>query len=279
MKTERRHELKTNDLSAFIADANEWAKKRATTIGTVAVVVAVVFVSLTLVQRSRTSSTNAAWEQLRQLKFSPEEAETSFDAVDQLVASTNDRDFKMMALLNVAKSAMNLSTSRPDGFHPKFLDRAETAYRMLLKDYPERMPVVATALAGLASIEESRFVIDGDMKHRDIAKGYLERLQNEPAFKGTPFQTEAARRLKSLDSTFQVVTLAEPLQLPPSPPLTISSPSAATTKQDTPPAAGADNGAGAKEETPADAGAKKNTPDVDAGAKEKTTAPDPSAPQ
>jgi len=171
-----------------------------------------------------------------------------------------------MALLNEAKSAMSLSTSRPDGFHSEFLDRAAKAYQTLVDSYPDRMPVVATALAGLASIEESRFVIDGDLKHRDIAKGFLERLQNGTAFKGTPFQTEAARRLKSLASTFQAITLADPLPLPPLPQLPASSSADDTTAKTeaqptTPPSDGANSKPDAKDNAPNGAGAKKDALD------------------
>jgi hypothetical protein len=198
-------------------DANDWVKKHSTQIGTVVVIVAVVLVAYTLVQRSRQSSTDAAWQTMRGLSFAPAEAEGSFATLDDLIADSRNRDFKMTALLRKAQNAITLALAREGGFHPKYLDEAEEAYQSLLEGYSDRMAVAATALRGLAIVEESRFAVDNDLRHRARAEEYLQRLVNEPRFKGTPFQTEAARRLQEYDKIFQVVTMAEPESAPPAP--------------------------------------------------------------
>lgn len=221
MKTERRHELRTNDLSAFLLDTQEWAKKHATALGTVSVVAVVVVLSVAMVSRSRDSSMDAAWETMRTLSFTLEDAEASFITLDGLISEAKDRDFKMKALLNKATRSMNMALLQAEGFQPEYLDWAEEAYHALLDGYADRMPVAATALGGLATIEENRFVTDGDLSHRDTARAFLERLQNQAEFKGTPFQTNAARRLQTLDETFQTITMVEPPP-PPIPPVSIS---------------------------------------------------------
>lgn len=217
MRTQRRHELRTNDLSAFLQDANDWAKKHSTQIGTVAVVAAVVLVGYILVKRSKASSADAAWQTMRGLSFTPAEAAGSFATLEGLIADPPNRDFKMGALLRKARSAIGLALGQEDGFHPEYLDEAGNAYRELLEGYQQRPAVTGTALLGLATIEESRFATDGDLGHRAKAEEYLNRLVNEPQFKGTPFQTEAARRLQEYDGTFQVIAMAEPEPLPPAP--------------------------------------------------------------
>lgn len=228
MKTDRRHELRTNDLSAFFVDANEWIKKRAATVSVVVVVVAVLFLVFAFVRRSRVSSTDAAWQTMRQLSFTLDEAEASFITLDRLIDEAKDPDFRMTALLNKGKSSLALATLQAEGFRPEFLDGAQEAYQTLLEAYPDCMPVLATALGGLASVEENRFVTDADLTHRDAARSYLEKLQNDTRFRGTPFQTEAARRLLTLDETFQVITMAEPLALPPAPPPVTTGPTLET---------------------------------------------------
>ncbi len=217
MKTERRHELRTNDLSAFLMDANDWLKRHSTQIGTVVVIVAVVLVAYILVQRSRRSSTDAAWQTMQGLSFAPAEAEGAFATLDDLIADSPNRNFKMTALLRKAQNAITLALAREGGFRPKFLDEAEEAYQSLLEGYSDRMVVAATALRGLAIVEESRFAVDNDLRHRAKAEEYLKQLVNEPRFKGTPFQTEAARRLQEYDKIFQVVAMAEPEPEPPAP--------------------------------------------------------------
>ena len=217
MRTQRRHELRTNDLSAFLQDANDWAKNHSTQIGTVVVVAAVALVGYVLVQRSKVSSADAAWQTLKGLSFTPAEADGSFATIEGLIAHPPDRDFKMSALLRKAREAIRLTLGQEDGFHPEYLDEAKNAYRELLEGYPQRPAVTATALLGLATLEESSFATDADLRHRDAAEEYLNRLVNEPQFKGTPVQTEAARRLQEYDETFQVIAMAEPEPLPPAP--------------------------------------------------------------
>lgn len=211
MKTERRHELKSNELGSFLVETGTWAKEHTYQLGGGVMVVVLAVLAVSYVQRSQASSVAASLETMAGLPFTLEEADESFFKLDQLIAESSNRDFKMKALLRKASSAASLVTMQPDGFHPEYLDRAEEAFQALLQAYPERMPVLGVSLAGLATVEENRFVVDGDPSHRDNARRYLERLQNEPVFRETPYQTEAALRLQTIDTVFQTITLADPL--------------------------------------------------------------------
>ncbi|MCH7525841.1 MAG: hypothetical protein IID39_00250 [Planctomycetes bacterium] len=208
MKTERRHELKTNELGAFVLEVNDWLKGHGTLVGVAVVVVVVVVFGATYARRSQTSAQESAWRTLSQLTFDAIQADSSFQQVDQLIAETKDPDLKMDALMRKGEGAMSLALLQSGGFHPEFLDQAESAYRTLRDEFPERAPVVGLALSGLATIEECRFVVDNDPAHRETAKGYLERLQNDALFKGTPFQTDATQRLLNLEKTFEIIELA-----------------------------------------------------------------------
>ncbi len=207
MKTERRHELKTNELGAFVLEVNDWLRGHAALVGVAVVVVAVVVLGATYARRSQTSAQEAAWRTLSQLTFDVVQADSSFQQVDQLLAETKDPDLRMDALMRKGEGAMSLVLLQSGGFHPEFLDQAESAYRALRDEFPERAPVVGLALSGLATIEECRFVVDNDPAHRETAKGYLERLQNDALFKGMPFQTDATQRLLNLERTFEIIEL------------------------------------------------------------------------
>ena len=217
MKTERRQELKTNDLGAFLVEVNDWIRQYTYQIvAGVGVLALGLFVAL-YVRRSRADTVEASWERMAELVFTPELARESFATVDRLIDATDDREFDMTALLLKGSNARGLIT-QPNRFHPEFIDDAEDAYRALLDRYADRMQVAATALSGLAYVEECRFVVDGNPGRSERARRYLERLQNEPQFRETPYQTAAAERLLALDDAFRKVTLAEPLPPPPPPP-------------------------------------------------------------
>lgn len=217
MKTERRQELKTNDLSAFLVEINDWARKYAYQVGAAGGVLGLGLIVVLYVQRSQAGSLETAWQEMLELSFAPETARESFTALDRLIDHADDRDFSMTALLLKASNARGMVTQQ-DGFHPDFLDDAEQAYRTLLQNYADRTEVAATALSGLAFVEECRFVVDGDVGRHDRARQYLERLQNEAQFKETPYQTAAVERLLSLDDAFKTVTLG-PAPPPPSTPI------------------------------------------------------------
>jgi hypothetical protein len=210
MKAERRQELKTNELGAFLLDAGDWAQSHATQLGGAAAIAIIAIVGMKFLEMSRASAVDKAILSIADLNFDVSAADSSFSALNDIIEDASSRDVKMVALTRKAAAAMNLV--RADGnFHPQYLDKAAEAYEELAKAFPDRMPVVGMALGVLATIEEDRFLVDGDLKHKEKAKEYLTRLVNEPPFKGTPFQTAAAQRLGMIDDIFQVITLADPL--------------------------------------------------------------------
>ncbi|NOT02826.1 MAG: hypothetical protein HOP29_19680, partial [Phycisphaerales bacterium] len=214
MKTERRAELRSNDLSAFLLDTYDWTRDHATHLGGAAVLVAVILFATAYVRRTRTGAVDAATQTLSGLKFTAEDVDTSFKSLETLIHDATDRDFKMTALLHKGDRSLALATDPAGSVNAAYLDQAESAYEQLRTQYPERMPIVGTSLHALATVEENRFVLDSDMRHRDKARAYLDQVVNAPAFRGTPFQTRAAERIQNLDIVFRTVTIAEALPLP-----------------------------------------------------------------
>ncbi len=216
MKTERRHELRTNELGAFLLDVNDWAKKHAYQLGGGMIVLALAVLVVRNVQGSRAHTSDAALTTMFDLAFTPEDQAASFETLERLINEATDPYVRRKALLRKGLAATDLAM-RSGQFQPEYLNQAEQAYEELRRAYPDCMPVVAMALGALANIEENRFVADQDLKHRDAARAYLTQLQDDPQFRGTPFQTDAAQRLRELEGVFQVIVLAEPLPLPPAP--------------------------------------------------------------
>ncbi|MEE9294654.1 MAG: hypothetical protein V3W34_06815 [Phycisphaerae bacterium] len=210
MKTERRQELRTNDLGAFLLDVNDWTRKYIGRIGAGAVVVLVALLMMRYHERSQLQSRDSAILAMSGLSFDPAETDASFETLDGLIRDSKDADVRMTALVRSGGAALNAAMGS-DGFKPQYLDRAEKAYLELVKAYPDRMPVVGMAMSALATIVENRFVADKDLSHKEVARDYLTKLQNDVRFKGTPFQVDAAERLLHLDEIFQVIALAEPL--------------------------------------------------------------------
>lgn len=208
MKTERKQELRTNDLGAFLLDANDWTRKYIARIGVGIVIVLVVVLTLRYSQRSQSQSQESDILAMAGLSFASVDAEASFATLEDLIRDSKDPDVKMAALVRHGSAALGAAMGT-DGFNPEFLDRAEQSFKELVKAYPDRTPVIGMALSSLATIEENRFVVSEDVSRKEVARDYLTRLKNDAQFKGTPFQVGAADRLLHLDETFEVIAIAE----------------------------------------------------------------------
>jgi hypothetical protein len=214
MKAERRHELQQNTLAKFIHDLPVHLQMHANKllIGVV-IVCALIFLmryrTNAVVQnretaRSSISAARAAVEQLKGIQFfggseiaQAEERRSLAGqveaAVDQVLQTTKDPDdAAMRADALIIRGDLNWtlanmppipgSTTQPSLALPhspaEYLDNAEGAYQEALKDYTSQMVPKATALLGLAAIEENR----GGW---DKAAGYLNTLATDPSMAET----------------------------------------------------------------------------------------------
>jgi hypothetical protein len=192
MKAERRHELQQNTLASFISDLPVYLQMHANKLLMgVIVVCAVIFLmryrSNALAQSRETAKTSlsaarSGVDRLKALQFfggteiaQAEERRslaTQVDtAIDQVLQTTKDSDDAPMRASALAlrgdlnwtlanMPAIPGATTQPALALPHspadYLANAEGAYQQVLKEYDSQMLPKATALLGLAAIEENR---------------------------------------------------------------------------------------------------------------------------
>lgn len=219
MKTQRRQELRTNELAQMLDEAREFFQRWGSyVVGGVLVVV--VLVAL-IVYRAKAAeqALSDAWTQLSELqrnafftqsreKRRDDEIELGFTGLEELAAQAKDPALVFEALSSKGRIAEQLSMMAEAGVDAHYLDEAEEAYQVLRDRLPENALAVAVALTGLVNVEADRFVLDGDPSRKDEARRMLEQLAGEPRFNLTPFQMAAADRLNQLDAVFRPVELA-----------------------------------------------------------------------
>ncbi|MCP4590252.1 MAG: hypothetical protein GY842_05890 [bacterium] len=240
MKTERRQELRSNDLARILDDSREFLRAWGSYLvgGIVIVVVLVAFVAY----RSRAAGQDLrdSWDRLREArqksfltqsgeKRTDAEINSGFESLDQLAEGVTDGDLLFEVLVTQAQVAVQLSRMGPGGTDSGYLDRAENAYVKLRDRLAANPLAVATALDGLVAVEADRFVADSDPAHKENARRDLERLRDDSRFANTPFQRAALDRLNRLDEVFRPVELvaAQPPVIRPveeGPPVTLVRP-------------------------------------------------------
>ncbi len=218
MKTERRHELKTNEIGVFLLDANDWLKNNSTKVVAGVIGIVVIIFAVNSMQRAGSEKAEQATRLLGDaaVKLAGDEWEAGFGELDTLIANAGSRDFKMNALFVKASAAERLAAS-PDGFNEDVVNRAEEAYDMLLGEFSDRALVIARAQLGLVVVAENRFATDGDPKHKDRARDLLTAISENKDVQGTPLQTLAVAKLQELDDTFTRVVMLDPPPPPPEP--------------------------------------------------------------
>jgi len=219
MKTERRQELKTNDLAQMIDDGREFFRKWGSfVVGGVAVIVLVVAFAL-YQTRAAEQELDDAWRSLSEIqlksfftqsgqKRTDAEISMGFEGLQELAAETKDPGLAFETLASQTMIAMRLSRMGQGGVDPRYLDTAEQACNALKDQLPDDVLAVATALNGLINVEADRFVLDGDPSRKEKARELLETLRDDSRFANTPFQTAALERLNRLDEVFRWTVLA-----------------------------------------------------------------------
>ncbi len=215
MDSERRHQLRENDLAHGLTVTRDFFEQHSKQITLAAATVLGLFLIASLVIRSRETAHQDIWRQKNELTF--DDPKQSLHSVDQLLTlakESSDRRFALDALIQAGRESLRLAKEAPFPPDKEFNARARMAFEELLKRYPGDGLPVGVSLAGLATVEENEFVLDHNAAHKDKAKEYLTRLSSDSKFSGLPFQRMALDRLKALDSIF-VVTEFAPAPLPP----------------------------------------------------------------
>ena len=223
MKTQRRQELKANDLSVYLQQVSEYFNKHAgmitiVSIGVIAVVAAAVFANRSAVQHRE-----YAWEAFNSASSAsrtpgPEIASWQKEMLatwEEIVDDYGDTDVAPLARYQVIQFCLQQFLESETGdMRGILLDTAEKHCNSTLNSAGSNTTLKATALNALSAIEQNRYVLDGDLAHKETAKSYLERIRNGREFVGTAFQDDVLARLNEFDGLWHPLVLVDP---PPEP--------------------------------------------------------------
>lgn len=207
MDSEHRHELKENDLEHFLSNFGEWWKKYGSTLLLWVLLIALVIVGFNLYGNVRSSSHDAAWDDLA-LTTNPE--------TYPLVAEDHrNKTVKVLANLWGADAQLQqaLTTAQADGAGDNPigpLAQAEGLYKEVLALTDEPL-YRANAYLGLASVAESKGQFDEAGKFYDQAIATAgERY--------AALKMRAEQRKVMLNRIAEPVTFGRTSLLPPEPP-------------------------------------------------------------
>jgi tetratricopeptide (TPR) repeat protein len=191
MKAERRHELQTNTLAQFLTELPILLRIHANKLLTGVIIICAIILLVRYRMnassqaregaRSALDSARRGIEQFSRIEVIPDPTERIKQrrslsqqvqtAVEQVLADTSDPDdapvraeayvaqgdlyWAMANLQPLPGAATQPALTMPET-PQQYLTRAETAYQRVLKDNPNQFVSKATALLGLAAIEENR---------------------------------------------------------------------------------------------------------------------------
>lgn len=215
MKSERRHELRENDLVHVLGSARDYMQAYGGRVGMAAIIALVVVAIATLTVRSRAAAMEDVWRRRAQLRF--EDVEIGRESLESLRVMTGDVSnsaFVMASLLEQGRQSLRLSQQVPDPPDRALTEQAERAFNELIERFPRNPMALGVGWHGLATVEQNRYVIDGEMTHKQRAHDFLTRIITNAALNGMPFQKLAVSRRNALDSAFTDVRFHYPTPEP-----------------------------------------------------------------
>ncbi len=231
MKSERRHELATNELADWIVNFPTWLKENMTTV-IIGVVVVIALAAYTIffyhrenrVWNEKNAMITATIEQLSMQKQAVIQGKTQGMGVSDLFQTTAntlknsaaETDNSVLAALAMVKQAEALRTdlhyrltaAEPDVRKFQF-QQAQKIYEEALAKAKADPQVAAMAQYGIGLCLEEIGDFGG-------AKKAYETLVNEPSYKGTTYQKRAQVRVNTMsDNQRQVVFAKAPIKIMP----------------------------------------------------------------
>ncbi len=211
MKSQRRHELRENELAHALSVVRQYLKDKGSSLGLAAVIVMAVVSVLIVAVRSRATAVERVWQDKSSLRYdNPETGRASLERLRSMVNEVSDESFILASLFDIGREALRLAQLAPVPPDPTLTTWAEQAFHDLLERFPNNPLAVGVALSGLATVEENRFVLEEDLSHKARAREYLVRIIDHELLAGMPFQRIAVDRRKSLDAVFSRVRLQYP---------------------------------------------------------------------
>lgn len=233
MKTDHRHELKTNELAEWIANFPQWAKQNRTTIVGVALVIVIIgafyfwrFYSRNVTSRQQLKFTSLISQlsltKMRILQAQSQGRDLSFMLItpaDNLQIFAENTSNDQMAALALIKQAEALrmelhyrpGTSSEQDCAAK-INQAKASYTKALQKASPNPSLMATAKFGLGLCEE-------ELGNFDEAGQIYQQISANPTFEGTVAKSAAEHRLETLKDykakvIFKPAPTPEPLTVP-----------------------------------------------------------------
>ena len=213
MKSDHRHELKTNDLAQWVAEFPDWARENMRTIiASAAIVVAVILVYtwylydrnvLAVSRRVRLSELTARLDgNKRQVVRSGMESKDqsvvllqSADQLAQFAQSTGDRTMAALACIKRAeaiRAEIHYRADRVSGEElAKRIELSKACYQEALDKAPSQASLRAAARYGLGLCAE-------ELSDQVEARRIYRQIAADSGLKGTVAQVQANRRLQSM---------------------------------------------------------------------------------
>jgi tetratricopeptide (TPR) repeat protein len=224
MKSERRHELATNELADWIANFPNWFKENMTTV-IIAVVVVAALIAYTIffytregkVWNEKNAMVTQTLDQLGAQKQMIVQGQTkNLGASDVLMttasaleSSAKETDNDVLSALAIIKRAEALRTEthyRATMAEPdvrKFqIQQAKTLYEEALAKAKSDPQVAAMAQFGIGLSLE-------DMRDFGGAKEAYQKIVNDPNYKGTTYQSRAEVRINTMSDNMKQVVFAK----------------------------------------------------------------------
>lgn len=138
MKSERRHELKENDLSHALNVARNYIDQNGGRIGIFILIFFGAIIVVTLTVRSRAAAIEDVWRRRSQLRF--EDVATGTQSLQSLKAMTleiSDDRFVMDSLIELSRQALRLAKEVPDSPDRELTEMARNSLFELQKKIPQ----------------------------------------------------------------------------------------------------------------------------------------------
>ncbi len=216
MKTERRQDLRTNELSTQLDEAGQYIKKNAVTLTIAVIAVVAVTAGGFAYHNSQENRRSDAWNAIDNFDPTIEPAEIIAQA-EGVVAEDISPEITVAALLRIGDTAMQeyasptLSEGGSDvaglSSGVDWIKKAETAYTRIVNDFASQEIAAGNAMIALGVLAENRSDTEG------ARKWYDQVLKNEQLAE-LPLLKQAQYRLAGLDSWSAPIVFPPPMARP-----------------------------------------------------------------
>jgi len=226
MKTTRRQELRTNDLSYQIEQIGDYLKRNATAITVIVVALVALALAGIWYYNRRTTRLMDAYAEL--VRVDPNEQpvdqirrykSVASEQIDPTLTTTAWLDAGNLALSQLAapktkapddSAGAGEAKSSETADQNELAKTAEEAFTKVLSAAKDNPAARGRAMMGMGVLEEDR-------RHFDKARQWYKKVIDDPQLANLPFRSEAQFRLEGLNAW------SEPVEFPPPPPMVMLS--------------------------------------------------------